>query len=120
VCMLALLGSATSVHAQAPSLTRTESDPILTAQGRSLDPSIHDEAGLINGLRIVGDDFLYLVTSPLRPTLEGVAIAAGVGAGVGLVSLAVRDMRDAAGHHRLDLIGRYAAGCSPYGTSYDL
>ena len=117
LCTLALLGCATSVHAQAPSLTPNDSGPVLTAQGRSLDPAIHDEAGLINGLRIVGDDFLYLITSPLRPTLEGVAIAAGIGAGIGVVSVFDRDVRDAAGNHRHDRLGHVADGVAQLGNA---
>jgi membrane-associated phospholipid phosphatase len=117
LCAVALLAWQTSASAQQPSLTRTQSTPALTPEGRSLEPWNHEEPGIADGLKILGDDFLYLVTSPLRPTLEGVAITAGIGAGVGLLTLADRDIRDAAGNHRHDRLGDVADGVSQLGNA---
>ena len=112
-----LLAWHAAASAQQPSLTRTEPTPVLSAEGRSLEPWNHPGGSIGEGLAILGDDFLYLITSPLRPTLEGVAIAAGIGAGVGLVSLADRDIRTAAGNHRHDRIGDVADGVSQLGNA---
>jgi membrane-associated phospholipid phosphatase len=107
LCLLALLSWTAPAVAQS----------VLTPEGRSLDPAKHDEPGLGQGLKILGDDLLYFSTAPLRPTVEGVAIAAGIGAGVGLISLADRGVRDAAGNHRHDRLGDYADGISQLGNA---
>ena len=117
VCALAFLACGATVHAQAPSLTRGDAGPVLTPEGRSLEPWNHEEPGITHGLKILGDDFLYLLTAPLRPTLEGVAITAGIGAGVGLLSLADRDVRDATGNHRHDRLGSAADAVSQLGNA---
>jgi len=107
VGLLVMTSSAVSVSAQ----------PVLAAEGRSLDPAKHDEPGLERGMKILGDDFLYLATAPLRPTLEGLAVTAGIGAGVGLMTLADRDVRNAAGNHRHDRLGDVADGISQLGNA---
>src|SRR5205085_5248867 len=84
---------------------------------RSLEPWNHEEPGITDGRKILGDDFLYLITSQLRPTLEGVEITTGIGAGVGLLSLADRDIRNAAGNHRHDRLGDVADGVSQLGNA---
>jgi membrane-associated phospholipid phosphatase len=96
LCALALLAPAASVHAQA--LTQAPS-AALASEAYSLDPSRH-QPGLERGLTILGDDFLYVFTAPLRPTVEGLLVTGGIVAGVALVSLADREVRDAAGSHR--------------------
>jgi membrane-associated phospholipid phosphatase len=118
LCVVTCFTCAPPVFAQQPSLTRTGPTPALTADGRSLDPAKHDdEPAVVQGLRILGDDFLYLVTAPLRPTLEGVAITAGIAAGVGLTAAFDRDIRDAAGNHRHDRLGSAADAVSQLGNA---
>ena len=98
-----------------PPATAQENTPALTAEGRSLQPWEHDDHGWERGFKILGDDFLYLITSPLRPTVEGVLTAGAIGVGVGGFMLLDRNIRDAAGNHRHDKLGDYADGISQLG-----
>src|SRR5204863_9578576 len=90
--------------------TAQERAPVLTTEGHSLQPWEHEDHGWERGFKILGDDFLYLITSPLRPTVEGVLTAGAIGVGVGGFMLLDRDIRDAAGNHRHDRLGQYADG----------
>src|SRR2546425_3078667 len=53
-------------------------------------------------LRALGDDTLYLLTSPLRLTPESALVLGGIGAGVAGVALADRSIRQALAPHRHD------------------
>src|SRR5712691_12054109 len=53
-------------------------------------------------LRALGDDTLYLLTSPLRLTPESALILGGIGAGVAGLALADRSIRHALAPHRHD------------------
>src|SRR5438477_10235887 len=97
--------------------TAQERAPILTTEGHSLQPWEHEDHGWERGFKILGDDFLYLITSPLRPTVEGVLIAGAIGAGIGGFALLDRDIRDAAGNHRHDRLGNYADGIAQLGNA---
>jgi len=94
-----------------------ERAPALTTEGRSLQPWEHEDHGWERGFKILGDDFLYLITSPLRPTVEGVLTAGAIGVGVGGFMLLDRDIRDAAGNHRHDRLGQYADGVAQLGNA---
>ena len=53
-------------------------------------------------LRALGDDTLYLLTSPLRLTPESALVLGGIGAGVAGLALADRSIRQALAPHRHD------------------
>src|SRR2546430_3725250 len=53
-------------------------------------------------LRALGDDTLYLLTSPLRLTPESALVLGGIGAGVAGLALADRSIRSALAPHRHD------------------
>ena len=53
-------------------------------------------------LRTLGDDTLYLLTSPLRLTPESALTVAGVGAGIAGIAFADRPIREALAPHRHD------------------
>ena len=94
-----------------------ERSPVLTNEGHSLEPWEHEDHGWERGFKILGDDFLYLITSPLRPTVEGVLTAGAIGAAIGGFALLDRDIRDAAGNHRHDRLGEYADGIAQLGNA---
>jgi membrane-associated phospholipid phosphatase len=94
-----------------------ERAPVLTTEGHALAPWEHDDHGWERGFKIVGDDFLYMITAPLRPTVEGLIVTGAIGAGVGGFMLLDKDIRDAAGNHRHDRLGEYADGVSQLGNA---
>jgi len=53
-------------------------------------------------LRTLGDDTLYLLSSPLRLSPESALVVAGVGAGIAGLAFADRSIRDALAPHRHD------------------
>ena len=53
-------------------------------------------------LRALGDDTLYLLSSPLRLSPESALVVAGVGAGIVGIAFADRSIRDAVASHRHD------------------
>src|SRR6266849_2568076 len=53
-------------------------------------------------LRTLGDDTLYLLSSPLRLSPESALVVAGIGAGIAGLAFADRSIRDALAPHRHD------------------
>lgn len=101
----------------APARAQQQAPPILTTEGHSLQSWEHEDDGWVQGFKILGGDFLYLLTSPLRPTVEGVLTAGAVGAGIAGLSLLDRDIRDTAGNHRHDRLGDVADAVSQLGNA---
>lgn len=60
----------------------------------------------------LGDDALYLLTSPLRIGPTEALIVVGIGAGIGTLSLADRGIRDVVRHRRKDSLDDAADGIS--------
>lgn len=66
-------------------------------------------------LRTTGDDALYLLTSPLRLGPTEALVVGAIGAGVGGLSLADREIRGAVRHRRKDSLAGAADGVSYLG-----
>ncbi len=71
-------------------------------------------------LRTMGDDTLYLLTSPLRLDTESALVAGGIGAGIVGLSLADRSIRDELAPHRHDSVRDAAEGISLLGNGFVL
>src|SRR2546422_3479651 len=78
--------------------------PAETEQRPAWDSSEQFPPAWEKALRVLGDDTLYLLTSPLRLTPESALILGGIGAGVAGLALADRSIRHALAPHRHDQV----------------
>jgi len=69
-----------------------------------------------NALRTLGDDTLYVLTSPARLTPETAVIVGGIGAGIAGLALADRFIRSELASHRHDGVRDVADGVSYLGN----
>src|SRR2546428_3371597 len=76
--------------------------PAETEQRPAWDTSEQFPPAWEKALRALGDDTLYLLTSPLRLTPESALILGGIAAGVAGLALADRSIRSALAPHRHD------------------
>src|SRR5437016_10099128 len=76
--------------------------PSETEQRPAWDTSEQFPPAWEKALRVLGDDTLYLLTSPLRLTPESALILGGIGAGIAGLALADRSIRQALAPHRHD------------------
>jgi len=83
----------------------------------SLSPSERFPPAWEPALRTTGADALYLLTSPLRLTTEKALIVGAIGAGIAGLSLADREIRDAARHRREDSLDEAASAVSLLGSA---
>ncbi len=85
------------------------------AQDRAADLQVEFPPAGETTLKTIGDDTLYLLTSPLRVTLPEALAGGGIALAVGGLALLDGEIRDAAKHRRSDTIGETASGVAALG-----
>ncbi len=84
------------------------------------DPSEQFPPAWEKALRSLGDDTLYLLTSPLRLTPESALVVGGIAAGIAGLSLADRSIRHELAPHRHDSLRDAADDISLLGNGFVL